>query len=51
MKYRFLWCRVTECGMNGKYGIQENKTQPKQLGRKDTRAQLAAAISPYMSSL
>ena len=51
IKYLCLRCRVTECGMNGKYGIQENKTQPKQLGRKDTRAQLAAAISRYMSSL
>lgn len=51
IKYLCLRCRVTECGMNGKYGIQDNKTHPKQLGRKDTRAQLAAAISPYMSSL
>lgn len=45
IKYLFLWCRVTECGMNGKYGIQDKKTHPKQLRRKDTRAQLAAAIS------
>ena len=51
IKYLCLRCRVTECGMNGKYGIKDNKTHPKQLGRKDTRAQLAAAISPYMSSL
>ena len=51
IKYLCLWCRVTEYGMNGQYGIQDNKTHPKQLGRKDTMGQLAAAISPYMSSL
>ena len=51
IKYLCLWCRVTECGMNGKYGIQDKKTHPKQLGRKDKRAQLAAAISRYMNSL
>ena len=28
IKYLCLWCRVTECRMNGKYGIQDNKTHP-----------------------
>ena len=51
IKYLCLWCRVTECEMNGKYGIQDKKTHPKQLGRKDTRVQLAAAISPVMTSM
>ena len=47
MKYLFLWCRVTECGMNGKYGIQENKTQPKQLAR--TEGHKGATRSRYQS--